>query len=76
MIVTINAECKCGNVLGTHCGSRMDYGFLSTGCSRTGLYGCKSINAVAQYRGECHGCADSGPPGNDFCPSKIGKLFN
>ncbi len=75
MIFQLKGNWLCGKVLGSHCGSRIDDGYLSTSCSRNGFFGCWSINAIAEDRGDCYGYVKGGP-GNDYCPRKHQKPLN
>jgi len=74
MIITINAQCKCGTYLGNHCGVRASDGskYLSGECGSVTLYYCPAANFPATEKANCQYCATPGVAGTDHCA--IGRI--
>ncbi len=69
MIITIKADCNCGNYMGVHCGERAtdQSSGLKGDCNKDAIYQCPAPNVPAQSKGYCSYCAKSEKLGTDYC---------
>jgi hypothetical protein len=67
ILLDLESECMCGAVLGSHCGSRRNDGYLSINCYGNHLYRCPGANLTAEDRFSCKNCIEAEIPGSDYC---------
>jgi len=61
--------------VGTHCGDRIEDGYLSINCLKNHWYRCLGEGLKAQDRGICNLCKREPEAGLDYCAATYGKYF-
>ncbi len=69
IVITVNAQCNCGNYMGVHCGERSTDGSdgLKGTCNPDIIHQCPAQNVPAQSKGYCSYCAKGDKMGTDYC---------